>query len=71
MGFRDFMLFNQAMLARQASRLLIKPNFLCPAVKAKYFPNGNLLDTVFSNDASASWKCVEHGLELLKRGLFG
>ena len=49
MGFRDFQLFNQAMLARQAWRLLFYPNSLCSRLlKAKYFPNGNLLDTVFT-----------------------
>jgi hypothetical protein len=70
MGFRDSALFNQALLARQAWRLLDKPNSLCARLmKAKYFPNGNLLDTVFASDASPSWKGVEHGLDLLKKGV--
>jgi hypothetical protein len=70
MGFRDSRKFNQALLARQAWRLLKKPDSLCARLlKAKYYPNGNLLDTVFSSDASASWKGVEHGLELLKKGV--
>jgi hypothetical protein len=70
MGFRDSRKFNQALLARQAWRLLKKPDSLCARLlKAKYYPNGNLLDTVFSSDASASWKGVEHGIELLKKGV--
>lgn len=44
LGFRDLHLFNVAMLARQAWRLLTNPDTLCGQVlKAKYFPDSNLL----------------------------
>lgn len=56
-GFRDMHLFNQAILARQAWRLLQNPNNLC----AKYYPKGELLDTVFASDASQVWKGIEFG----------
>ena len=70
LGFRDFRIFNQALLARQAWRLLTKPNSLCALVlKARYYPNGSLVDTVFSGNASPTWHAIQHGLELLKRGL--
>jgi hypothetical protein len=70
LGFRDFRLFNQALLARQAWRLLIKPDSLCARVlKAKYYPNGRLEDTVFSGNASSTWQAITHGLDLLKKGL--
>ena len=69
-GFRDMHLFNQALLARQGWRLLQKPDSLCAKVlKSKYYPNGELLDTVFASDASQSWRGIEFGLELLKKGL--
>lgn len=42
---------------------------MCNSLKAKYFPNGELIDSVFTADASPSWKGIEHGLELLKKGL--
>jgi hypothetical protein len=70
LGFRDMNLFNQAMLARMAWRLIQHPNSLFARVlKAKYFPNGNILDTVFSTDPSPVWRGVEFGLELLKEGI--
>ena len=69
-GFREMQCFNQALLARQSWRLLQYPDSLCARVlKSKYFPNGNLLGTVFASDASPSWKGIEFGLELLKEGL--
>jgi len=69
MGFRDLRLVNQALLARQAWWLIFYPESLCVRVlKAKYFPQGNLLDTVPAGDASPSWRGIEHGLALLKQG---
>jgi hypothetical protein len=69
MGFRDFRVYNQALLAHQAWRLIHFPDSLCARLlKAKYFPAGHLLDTAFIQDVSASWQGVIHGLELLKKG---
>lgn len=70
MGFRDMHLFNQALLARQGWRLTQNPDSLCARVlKSKYYPHGNLLDTVFPADASQAWRGIEWGLELLKKGI--
>lgn len=69
LGFRDLRVFNQALLARQAWRLIEYPDSLCARLlKAKYFPNGDLLDTVFPTQVSPTWKALMHGLELLKQG---
>uniref|UniRef100_A0A453MSL4 Reverse transcriptase zinc-binding domain-containing protein n=1 Tax=Aegilops tauschii subsp. strangulata TaxID=200361 RepID=A0A453MSL4_AEGTS len=69
-GFRDFRIFNQALLARQAWRLISKPDSLCAQIlKARYYPDGNLVDTVFTGNASSSWQAISYGLELLKKGL--
>jgi hypothetical protein len=70
MGFRDMKLFNQALLARQAWRLLAFPDSLCGRVlKAKYYPNGELIDTVFTGNPSSTWTAISFGLELLKKGM--
>jgi hypothetical protein len=69
-GFRDLRIFNQALLARQAWRLIHFPDSLCARVlKAKYYPSGDLLDTAFIQKTSQSWQGVIHGLELLKKGV--
>jgi hypothetical protein len=45
-------------------------NSLCARLlKAKYYPRGELTDTVFSEDVSPTWLGIEHGLELLKKGI--
>lgn len=70
MGFRDLQLFNQALLAKQAWRLIEYPDSLCAQVlMAKYYPNGVLIDTVFTGNALSTWKAIEYGLELLKKGI--
>ena len=70
LGFRDFQIFNQALLARQAWRLIEHPNSLCARLlKSKYFPNGDLLDTAFPSQSSPVWKAIVHGLDLLKKGV--
>ena len=69
-GFRDTVCFNQALLARQAWRLIQSPESLCARLfKARYYPNGNVLDTVFSGEASQAWRGIEFGLELLRKGV--
>jgi hypothetical protein len=69
MGFKDMRMFNQALLARQAWRLIQFPDSLCAQIlRAKYYPNGNLLDTVFTGNGSSTWHAIEYGLELLKKG---
>lgn len=59
LGFRDMQVFNQALLAKQAWRLVQRPEGLCARIlKSKYYLNGNLLDTVFASDASPVWRGI-------------
>jgi hypothetical protein len=70
LGFKDMRLFNQALLAKQAWRLLQNPETLCAQVlKAKYYPQGMLADTAFPGNASTTWRAIEYGLELVKKGM--
>ncbi len=70
LGFRDMMPFNQALLSRQTWRLLTIHDNLCAKVsKAKYYPNGSIIDTCFAGNASSGWKGIEYGLELLKKSI--
>ena len=69
MGFRDMHLFNQAMLAKQASRLIAYLDSLVARVlKAKHFPFGELTGNVFKKNPSPCWQGIAHGLKLLKKG---
>ena len=69
MGFRDLKLFNQALLARQAWRLIYYADSLCARLlKAKYYRQGKLTETAFPSNASPTWKAIEYRLELLKKG---
>jgi hypothetical protein len=38
-------------------------------LKAKYYPNGSLTDTVFTGNGSPTWSAIEYGLQLLKKGI--
>ena len=69
LGFKDYRLFNQALLAKQAWRLLDRPDSLCARlIKARYYPSGQLLDTVFPGTGLEVWKGILHGLEQIKKG---
>jgi hypothetical protein len=70
LGFRDMKLFSQALLAKQAWRLIERPDSLCARVlQAKYFPNGNKLETAFPTIQSPTWKAIVH--ELSKKEFTG
>jgi hypothetical protein len=69
MGFRDLHAFNLAMLAKQIWRFLCNPNSLCAQVlRAKYYPDGNLLNTGPKKGSSFTWQSIISGLQTFKRG---
>ena len=69
MGFKDLALFNDALLDKQAWRLLHNENSLFYRVfKAKFFPNRSILETSDSAKGSYAWRSILKGREVLKKG---
>ena len=70
LGFRDLNLFNLALLARQGWRLLTSPDSLCARVlRAKYFPDGDLLNVQEGPGMSYSWRSIVRGVKAMNEGL--
>jgi hypothetical protein len=70
MGFRDFQLFNQAMLAKQGWRLITKPDSLCAKVlKGKYFHDRDFMTARRKRNSSHIWNAILYGREALSKGL--
>lgn len=70
MGFRDFSLFNKAMLGKQGWRLLTRPNSLCARVlRGRYYPSTDFLSATKKRRSSATWRAILYGRDVLKAGL--
>jgi hypothetical protein len=70
MGFRDFVLFNQAMLGKQCWRLVTEPESLCARVlKGRYFPETDFLSPVKPRASSYTRRSILFGRELLLKGI--
>ena len=69
MGFKELQKFNEAMLAEQVWRLLDNNDSLFHQFfKAKFFPNGSILDAKEGN-GSFAWKSILKGRDVIKKGL--
>ena len=69
MGFKDLTLFNEAMLAKLAWRLLHDDNSLFFRVfKARFFPSGTILDAKDSASASYAWRSILKGRDVIQKG---
>ncbi|SPT16716.1 unnamed protein product [Triticum aestivum] len=69
MGFRDIHCFNLALLAKQAWRLLDNPESFCATIlRAKYYPDGDLLNSKPKHGASFTWQSIMADITTLKRG---
>jgi hypothetical protein len=70
LDFRDIEIFNLAMLAKQAWRIMLDSNSLSSRLlKAVYYPNGELLDATLGSHPSQIWRSILDGVDVLKQGL--
>ncbi|XP_021755531.1 uncharacterized protein LOC110720803 [Chenopodium quinoa] len=70
MGFRDLGIFNEALLGKQAWRLISKPDSLLGRVmKGKYYPNSDFLESSLGLNCSYSWRSIWGAKSLVKEGL--
>ncbi|XP_048499407.1 putative ribonuclease H protein At1g65750 isoform X2 [Beta vulgaris subsp. vulgaris] len=70
MGFKDLRVFNDALLGRQAWRLVREPNALFARVmKAKYYSKCDFLDAPLGCSSSYSWSSIWSSKALLKEGV--
>ncbi|KAH9781766.1 putative reverse transcriptase/RNA-dependent DNA polymerase [Citrus sinensis] len=70
LGFREFSCFNQALVAKQAWRLLQYPNSLVSRVlQARYFRNSSFLCAKAGANASYIWRSIMWGRQVIKKGM--
>src|SRR4051812_8252223 len=66
LGFRDMEVFNIALLAKQAWRILTSQSSLCSRMlKAIYFPSVNFLDAEIGSHPSQVWRAIYEGKEAM------
>ena len=70
LGFRDVEDFNQALLAKQAWKLMNEPNCLLAKIfKGRYYAKTSFLDEGKGYRPSYAWRSIVFGRELLRKGL--
>lgn len=70
LGVKRLKDFNQALLAKQSWRLLTDPKSLVARIfKAKYYPQGTVLDATAGSNPSYVWRSILTGRDLLKEGV--
>jgi hypothetical protein len=69
LGFRDLVLFNKALLAKQGWRLLQNPDSLTAKIfEAKYYENSSFLEASLGNRPSFAWRSLLYAKELIIQG---
>lgn len=70
MGFKDLALFNDALLAKQAWRLLHhKESLFYRVFKSKFFPNCMIMEASESSIGSYAWHSILKGQDALLKGV--
>jgi ribonuclease HI len=70
LGFRDLVIFNKALLAKQGWRLMQDPDSVAGKIlKAKYFPQTSFLEAKLGSKPSYVWRSIFNAQGLLIEGL--
>ena len=70
LGFRDLDIFNLALLARQAWRLLTGESSLSARIlKVVYYPECTLLEAELGPRPSQIWQSIVDGRDILAQGI--
>jgi hypothetical protein len=70
LGFRDLVIFNQALLAKQGWRLIQNPSSLVAKIfQSKYYPSSSFLEAPLGSRVSFVWRSLFHAKGLLLRGI--
>ena len=70
LGFKDLEIFNQALLSKQVCRIMQHPHCLMARIlKARYFPEEDVLNAKLKKKASYAWKSILHGRDLINKGM--
>ena len=70
MGFKDLANFNDALLAKQAWRLLHQKDSLFYRIfKARFFPHCSILEAPNSSNGFYAWRSILKGRDLLLKGV--
>lgn len=70
MGFRDFYLFNKALLVKQVWRIFTQPGcFLSRVLKARYFPFSDILSAKVGSYPSLTWRSICNARDVIADGL--
>jgi hypothetical protein len=69
-GFRDLVVFNKALLAKQGCRILSNPDSLVAMIlKEKYFPTEKFIEAKVGYRPSYAWRSICQTREVLKVGV--
>lgn len=72
LDFKDFELFNLALWAKQAWRILQCPESLSARIlKSVYFLDASILTATLGSHPSQIWRAIVEGRDILKQGMIG